>query len=31
VLAGSRATQGDVDAATKLVEKAMKKLRPAKG
>jgi arabinogalactan endo-1,4-beta-galactosidase len=31
VLAGSRATQGDVDAATKLVDKAMKKLRPAKG
>jgi arabinogalactan endo-1,4-beta-galactosidase len=31
VLAGSRATQGDVDAATKLVEKAVKKLKPAKG
>lgn len=30
VLAGSRTTQGDVDAATKLVEKAVKKLKPAK-
>jgi len=30
VLAGSRATQADPDAAAKLVDKAVKKLRPAK-
>ena len=30
VLAGSRATQGDADAATKLVQKAVKKLKPLK-
>jgi arabinogalactan endo-1,4-beta-galactosidase len=30
VLAGSRATQADVDAATKLVQKAVKKLKPLK-